>query len=108
MRQCTYIVLALSLAGCASAPAPVMPLPPPEPVVQIQKVEVPTPVPCVTAIPPAPVLSATPQALAALTPDSNGAWTGIALLKGDVAQLSADDDSLRDLLAGCAVLPKGM
>lgn len=95
----TCLACALSLCACATPPA--VPLPPPEPVVTIKQVNIPVPVPCVTAVPAAPVLEATPDALAALTPDFNGAWNGIALLKGDIAILSADDAKLRATLQGC-------
>lgn len=90
---------ALLLTSCATTTA--APLQPSEPVVMIRQVNVPVPVPCVTTVPAAPMLQATPNALAALSPDFAGAWNGIALLKGDIAILMADGENLRAVLRGC-------
>lgn len=99
MRHCTCIVLALSLGACATKP--VMPLPPPEPIVRTVTVDHVVTVPCISAVPDLPMYSDTDAAIAALTPDFNGAWLGVSLLKGGRAQRDSYISQLRAILGGC-------
>ena len=99
MRHCTYIVLALSLAGCQSAPSNAPPIPP-QPIVITKEVQVPIPVPCVQQVPVA--ISPRPKPDAKLlTPNADGAWWAIAWLKVWAADLMAENAKLRATLGGC-------
>ncbi len=99
-RRSLLTAFGLILTACATAP--VVPLPPPEPIVHTVTVDKIVQVPCVSMVPAEPEYPATAAALGMLTPDFNGAWLGISLLKGEIAVRKADQDQLRAILQGCA------
>ena len=97
-RSLVALCACLVFSAC-STPTP---LPPPEPIVRTVTVDRVIQVPCVSKLPDLPMYSDTDAALAAITPDFNGVWDGVALLKGGRAQRQAYIDQLRAILAACA------
>ena len=100
MRHCLGIVVALSLAACATKPP--TPLPAPEPVVRTVTVDRIVTQPCISKLPDLPMYSDTDMALQSIPDSFDGAWTGIALLKGGRLQRDLYISQLRAILAGCA------
>lgn len=93
----------LSLAACATKPP--APLPTPEPVVRTVTVDRIIQVPCISKLPDLPMYSDTDMALSQISDDFDGAWLGIALLKGGRAQRNAYIDQLRAVLQSCVKPP---
>lgn len=99
--RATITACGLLLTACASAPAP---LPPPEPVVKTVTVDRVITQPCVSAVPALPEYSDTDAALMAVPDSFEGAWNGIALLKGGRAQRDQYIAQLRNILGGCTTV----